>query len=128
MFLKRGRNDLLFSQGHPEYDGATLGREYKRDVRRYLLGESEYYPSLPKNYFNLGEQAALLRFCDRAHLARNAALLAEYPAVRRRRSYTSSPAASVFRAWLAQIVEAKRRRRATARVTGTPPLKLATAS
>ncbi len=54
LFVKERRNRLLFFQGHPEYDTQTLGREYVRDVRRYLHGERETY----------SQRAALLFQCD----------------------------------------------------------------
>jgi homoserine O-succinyltransferase/O-acetyltransferase len=56
----RERNSLfLFFQGHPEYQADTLLLEYRRDVGRYVKGESETYPAMPEGYFN-AETAALL--------------------------------------------------------------------
>ena len=46
-----GRSRFLFLQGHPEYGGETLGREYLRDVGRFLRGEGEA-PAIPENYFD----------------------------------------------------------------------------
>jgi homoserine O-succinyltransferase/O-acetyltransferase len=112
LFIKRQRNDLLFAQGHSEYDPATLGREYHRDVRRYLAGESESYPALPANYFAAAEAAQLKLFAARARAERRESLMEEYPAIKRRpETGWQPPAASVFRAWLEQIVEAKRHQR-----------------
>ncbi|HEX4160562.1 MAG TPA: homoserine O-succinyltransferase [Rhizomicrobium sp.] len=112
LFVKRQRNDLLFCQGHSEYDPATLGREYRRDVRRYLKGESGDYPPLPANYFTPAEAAQLKLFAARARAERHESLMDDFPAIRRRpESGWQPPAASVYRAWLQQIVEAKRSRR-----------------
>jgi homoserine O-succinyltransferase len=49
-FTKQGKSLFVFLQGHPEYEADTLLREYRRDVRRFLLGESEVLPSLPNGY------------------------------------------------------------------------------
>ncbi|HEX4081164.1 MAG TPA: homoserine O-succinyltransferase [Rhizomicrobium sp.] len=129
LFVKRGRTDLLFCQGHPEYDPATLGREYHRDVRRYLARESETYPALPTDYFQPGEAVLLTRFRERAASGRCESLMAEYPAPRRRPDAKwKPPAAPVFRAWLRQIVECKRHRRLRHREQPVQPLALAKAS
>ncbi|MGH6889463.1 MAG: homoserine O-acetyltransferase/O-succinyltransferase family protein [Rhizomicrobium sp.] len=116
MFLRRGRNDLLFCQGHPEYDPANPVREYHRDVRRFLAGERDAFPTFPRNYFSPAETLALEHFRERAIRARDASLLAEFPAIRRRPEVRwQPPAAPVFQAWLRQIVETKRHRRSRAR-------------
>ncbi len=47
-----GHSHFIFLQGHPEYDPGTLGREYLRDMTRFLQGESAERPSLPENYFD----------------------------------------------------------------------------
>ena len=51
-----GDSVFVFCQGHPEYSTLSLLREYRRDVRRYLLGGRPQYPSLPQGY--LSEDAA----------------------------------------------------------------------
>jgi homoserine O-succinyltransferase len=48
-----------FVQAHPEYEADTLLREYRRDVRRFLRGESDVYPPLPVGCVS-GERLALL--------------------------------------------------------------------
>ena len=50
MFVKEGDHLSLFFQGHPEYDGDTLAREYRRDVTRALDGGRP--PRLPVHYFD----------------------------------------------------------------------------
>jgi homoserine O-succinyltransferase/O-acetyltransferase len=53
LFVKQKRASLFVHfQGHPEYSERTLLKEYRRDVRRYLLKERETYPSLPHGYFD----------------------------------------------------------------------------
>jgi len=51
-FVKQEKALFVFFQGHPEYEADTLGREYRRDVGRYLRGETERYPSMPQGYFD----------------------------------------------------------------------------
>jgi homoserine O-succinyltransferase len=51
IFLKDGATTFLFIQGHPEYDSDTLLREYKRDVRRYVVGDRNEFPFAPRNCF-----------------------------------------------------------------------------
>ena len=47
-----GHSRFIYFQGHPEYDPATLGREYLRDVARFLGGEISEAPGIPENYFD----------------------------------------------------------------------------
>jgi len=47
-----GYSRFVFFQGHPEYDPATLGREYLRDMGRYLRGEIQDRPAIPQYYFD----------------------------------------------------------------------------
>jgi len=122
LFVKRQRNDLLFWQGHPEYDPGTLGREYHRDIRRYLSGESEILPALPANYFAPAEAAQLELFRASAEFDRRESLIAEFPNIRRRPDSSQPVAAPVFRAWLGQIVETKRRRRTRPRAAALSAL------
>ena len=39
-----GHSRFVFFQGHPEYDAGTLGREYLRDMGRFLRGEQGRHP------------------------------------------------------------------------------------
>ena len=42
---------FVYFQGHPEYDRESLLKEYKREVGRYVRGETEEYPPFPEHYF-----------------------------------------------------------------------------
>jgi len=56
----RERNSLMvFLQGHPEYDAATLLKEYRRDVQRFLEGQYPRYPTMPRHYFGAEATARL---------------------------------------------------------------------
>ena len=51
-FTKSFGSQFVFRQGHPEYDANSLAREYRRDMDRYLRGETDRRPPRPKGYFN----------------------------------------------------------------------------
>jgi homoserine O-succinyltransferase len=53
-FVKPGRSLFVFLQGHPEYDAGSLSLEYRRDLRRFLNGESAWRPSMPQGHFEDG--------------------------------------------------------------------------
>ena len=61
---------LVFFQGHPEYDANSLFKEYKREVLRYMNGETDSYPPFPENYFSLQTRAILTEYRDRVVAAR----------------------------------------------------------
>jgi homoserine O-succinyltransferase/O-acetyltransferase len=107
LFVKDRRNRMLFFQGHPEYDTQTLGREYVRDVRRYLTGERETYPGVPRFYFNATEKELLDRFRARALDGRNATLMDHFPVLANRIAPGRTVAGAVFGAWLREIAAAK---------------------
>ena len=50
---------LVFLQGHPEYDIISLLKEYKREIKRFVINERDDYPPFPENYFSLQIQASL---------------------------------------------------------------------
>jgi len=66
MFVKEGTSPHLFVQGHPEYDTYTLLREYRRDIRRFLRGELETYPGMPRGYFDEVSAAHFRGFREQA--------------------------------------------------------------
>jgi homoserine O-succinyltransferase/O-acetyltransferase len=58
-FTKSLGSQFVFLQGHPEYDADSLAREYRRDFRRFMLGENQAAPALPKRYFSAESEQAL---------------------------------------------------------------------
>ena len=52
MFVREGPSLFVFLQGHPEYEGDTLLREFRRDFTRFLRGEQAAAPALPWGYFD----------------------------------------------------------------------------
>jgi len=79
MFVRQERSFHLFLQGHPEYEADTLLREYRRDVGRYLRGEGERYPAMPRGYFDDEAKANLEAFRKRALAERSGDLLKSFP-------------------------------------------------
>ncbi|UYO44201.1 homoserine O-succinyltransferase [Rhodopseudomonas palustris] len=79
VFKRDGRSRMVFFQGHPEYDAATLQREFLRDIGRYLAGERNDCPAAPENYFCAETALRLAAFCDRARADRKPETIAELP-------------------------------------------------
>jgi homoserine O-succinyltransferase len=80
MFARVERHSLfVFLQGHPEYDGGSLLREYRRDVGRFLRGEREHYPALPQGYFDEGATAAAKAFRKLAQGERQDEIMRDFP-------------------------------------------------
>lgn len=55
----------VFFQGHPEYDGFSILKEYKREVGHYIYDASGEYPGFPENYFTRRSRAVLEEYQDR---------------------------------------------------------------
>jgi len=80
LFVKKKAKSLfVYFQGHPEYGARTLWKEYRRDVRRFLVRERETYPSAPHGYFDAASAGVLADFRERALVDRREALLADFP-------------------------------------------------
>ncbi|GAA3216368.1 homoserine O-acetyltransferase/O-succinyltransferase family protein [Actinocorallia longicatena] len=69
----------IFFQGHPEYDADTLFREYRRDARRYLAGETSWFPELPTGFLDGDTRAALLAFRALAMARREPSVMDRFP-------------------------------------------------
>jgi homoserine O-succinyltransferase/O-acetyltransferase len=80
-FAKQRKSLFIFFQGHPEYEARTLLGEYRRDVSRFLKGERETYPNIPRGYLDEETRAALSSFQERATSDRREDLLAFFPTV-----------------------------------------------
>ena len=109
-FVREGRSPLLFFQGHPEYEDATLLKEYRRDVGRFLSGQQPHYPTLPCGYFSAEASAVLNAFRARALAERSAALLEQFPfsTVAAALSNTWRPSGvAIYRNWLSLIAAAR---------------------
>jgi homoserine O-succinyltransferase/O-acetyltransferase len=111
LFVRQRRSLFVYFQGHPEYEPDTLAREYRRDVGRFLAGERDDYPEMPRGYFDREAAAALALLRQRALADRNPELLAKYPAVALIGSAgASSPSAvTIYRRWLSYVAAGKDR-------------------
>jgi len=107
LFVKRKKKSLFVHfQGHPEYGARTLLKEYRRDIKRFLRGERETYPSMPRGYFDAAA-ADLLHAFQRITLDEpREELLGAFPeavvADALKKSWHSS-ATSVYRSWLQYV-------------------------
>jgi homoserine O-succinyltransferase/O-acetyltransferase len=110
IFVRERRSLFLFFQGHPEYDADTLAREYRRDVGRFLRGERDSYPDLPKQYFDLVTTERLNAFRARALVDRREELLSAFPT---EHAFNNAPetwhsqAIHTYSNWLNYIAERK---------------------
>ena len=111
-FVKQRRSLFLFFQGHPEYEAHTLMLEYRRDIRRFLLGERDAYPGLPHGYFDAETVAALDELRALALADRREEVLAHFPTARATERVTNTWRASavgIYRNWLLYICSQKAR-------------------
>jgi len=109
MFAKQMGSRFVFLQGHPEYDGDTLMREYRRDLMQFVAGERNSAPEAPVNLFGPGgfDAANLSRLAAAGAtdqlIAKLDAMEAAVPVIGR----WSSHATQLFRAWIRMILELK---------------------
>jgi homoserine O-succinyltransferase len=117
MFVGKRESLFVFLQGHLEYDPGALYREYRRDVGRFLLGERNGYPKIPRHYFDEDTEAALAAFRARATRNRNIDLLASFPSVAEgelRHSWRE-PAGCIYSNWVSYLLEQRSKRRRLAK-------------
>jgi homoserine O-succinyltransferase len=111
MFLKQRNSLFVFLQGHPEYTPDALFREYRRDVRRFLVGERNHHPDLPIRYFEEQTTSHLRGLQAQALERRDANVLLQMPVaadVRPIRSW-QQPATTLYANWLHYIAAQKSR-------------------
>ena len=61
MYLASSKDgSLVLFQGHPEYGGNSLLKEYQREINNFVSGNRVDYPPLPNNYFS-GSQIKKLK-------------------------------------------------------------------
>ena len=111
-FTKQWDSLFVFLQGHPEYDGDTLFREYRRDAQRFLKGERDDLPALPAHYFESRTERAAALFAERALADRNVAAWDAFPRDWACRApllaLWQASASRFYRNWLAHVAEARR--------------------
>ncbi|MGA9686477.1 MAG: homoserine O-succinyltransferase, partial [Candidatus Sulfotelmatobacter sp.] len=96
-------------QGHPEYGARTLLKEYRRDIKRFLVRERETYPTMPLGYFNSSATRVLNEFQATALSHRREETVTLFPeaaVVDGLQNAWQSSATCVYRNWL-QYLESR---------------------
>jgi homoserine O-succinyltransferase len=70
----------IYFQGHPEYDAASLLKEYKRELLRYLHGERDLEPPHPENYLSAKATDIANSYLEQSKLMlRNSGNISDFP-------------------------------------------------
>jgi len=107
VFVKQKKKSLFVHfQGHPEYQAETLFKEYRRDIKRFLRGERENYPTMPQGYFDQASAEILADFQRTALADRREEHLALFPeTVAKSLQKTWQPSATcIYRNWLRYVL------------------------
>lgn len=103
-FVKQQKKSLFVHfQGHPEYDTQSLLGEFRRDMGRFLRGENDVCPSIPRGYFGAAAEAMLTDYRRKAVSDRCAEYFAGFPADQLAKGLRNAwhPAARrIYRNWL----------------------------
>ena len=113
IFIKRRRGLQLFFQGHPEYSPSSLLGEYRRDIARFLNGERNTYPDMPRHYFDPSTVPALESFRERAQRLKSSEMLAELDALVAKVSPENGwfdTADLIYTNWLSYLTDCKLQR------------------
>jgi len=112
-FVKKKKQSLFIHfQGHPEYGADTLLKEYRRDIRRFLMKQRETYPSMPKSYFDAAGERLMTDFRELllADRGQRQELMERFPdnaVVGTLQRTWQSAAKTIYRNWLRYIVSKK---------------------
>ncbi len=101
-----GSAQMVFLQGHPEYQSETLLKEYRRDIGRYVRARQPFYPTLPHGYFPAPAVALLEDFRKRAEADRRPQIMADFPESALRASLVQTwreGTVQLYRNWLASV-------------------------
>jgi homoserine O-succinyltransferase len=112
-FIKQNKSLFLFFQGHPEYEPNALLLEYRRDVGRFLRGETATYPLMPRGYFNADTATALTAIEQKAASSAREELPAELSAVLENAKIENTwqpTAVCIYKNWLQHISAQKKLR------------------
>lgn len=105
VFVRQRENSLFVHfQGHPEY-GATLLKEYRRDIRRYLNGERETFPIFPHGYFDDRAAEILNEYRARAMADRREEMIDRFPDALTLQHTWLQSAIGIYKNWLQYITE-----------------------
>ncbi|MGC1870098.1 MAG: homoserine O-succinyltransferase [Acidobacteriaceae bacterium] len=112
-FVRQNKSLFVFFQGHPEYERNTLLLEYRRDVARYVRGEMNTYPLMPRGYFDRDAEIELIALQHKARLVRDPEILAEVSRVLETVEIEDTwrpTAAVIYKNWLRYICAQKEQR------------------
>ena len=124
-FIRKQGSLFLFFQGHPEYQPETILLEYRRDVLRYLRGDSSKYPGIPRGYFDSTGERELLsiqREVDTRPTEDTLTRLAAVFATLRSDAGWHTTATTIYRNWLETIATEKERREQKKDAAATTPI------
>jgi homoserine O-succinyltransferase len=102
-FVKQQKKSLFVNfQGHPEYDAQSLLGEYRRDMGRFLRGESEVCPTIPRGYFDTEAEEILTAYRRKALSDRHPEFFADFPGqvAKDLRNVWHPSARRIYRNWL----------------------------
>ncbi len=98
---------FVFFQGHPEYDGLSLFKEYQREVRRWFDNKRTDYPPFPENYFSEETQSILNQFKKRVSSAKsNKKIFPDWPSkniIEQLDNTWRDTALSIYNNWLGLV-------------------------
>jgi len=107
-FVRQQKKSLFVHfQGHPEYDTQSLLGEYRRDMGRFLRGESEVCPTIPRGYFGEEAEEIQIAFRQKALSERHPELFADFPADQVAKDLSNVwhlPAKRIYRNWLLYLM------------------------
>ena len=110
-FVKMKKKSLFVHfQGHPEYGERTLLKEYRRDIRRFLRGERETYPAMPRGYFSEEGTRQLCAFREAALADPNEERMVVFPenaVVNALQNRLRSSAGCIYGNWLRYVLARK---------------------
>jgi homoserine O-succinyltransferase len=112
-FTKQQNSLFVFFQGHPEYESNTLLLEYRRDVGRYLRGETDTSPSMPRDYFDRDTATALTTLQQESRTRPREEVLGEVFRILENASIENtwhSTTTCIYRNWL-EYISAKKEQR-----------------
>ena len=111
IFVKHRKILFIFLQGHPEYDPGALLREYRRDSARFLTGERDNYPELPRSYLDDETTAVLAAYREQALSNPGRDLVSSFPAVAKEKLPYDwrELATQLYTNWFSYLVEQKAR-------------------
>ncbi len=123
-FTKCFGSQFVFLQGHPEYDGNSLAKEYRRDLELYLRRETEREPARPRGYFGAAAEAELCAMERRARDDRSCVRIEDLSLIDSLAGAASwrDSATSFFRNWVEMIANAVGLTRGQSSTVRTPEL------